>query len=207
MGSFKRIYSFCETPPGVIKAVDCGIGTSANLEFSYFHSDIIENEEFEINTAPDIIQVLQPPFPNSPFLMFNLAASSPNSGISSSGLQLQFINTIEPGLYRFHIQFTIENININPANKPNLLLTLGTTGAVPYTNANTGFFQVSTAFNPPNFFTGTPPNPSLQHLAVIHGVVNLPALATTAVLFKPGIAPNFQEFEFGTFNAEVTRIG
>lgn len=196
--AYKRIYSFCETPPGVIKAVDCGIGTPGNFEFSYFHSDIITNEEFALVDIPNILVVLEP-IQGESFLMFNLAASSPSSGISSSGQFLQFINTIEPGFYEFHIQFTIGNVTGDV--KPELSLTLGTTGALPYVNPVTGFWEVATEFQPVADTNGN----ALEHLAVMHGVVNLPALSTTAVLIKPGGPPSLV-YKFGTFNVTVKKL-
>jgi hypothetical protein len=199
MESFKRIYSFCETPPGVIKAVDCGIGTPGNLEFSYFHSSIITDEEFALVDVPNIIIVLQPVPPES-FLMFNLASSSPGSGISSSGVNLQFINTIEAGFYEFHIQFTIGNIGTDP--EPELTLTLGTTGGVPYVNPVTGIFEVTTEFQPHLDKN----DGALEHLAVMHGVVNLPALSITAVLIKTGGPQNVVQYKFGTFDVTVKKL-
>ena len=199
MGDFKRVYSFCETPPGVIKAVDCGIGAPANIEFTYFHSQTITEQEFGLVDAPNILIVLQP-VPEEDFLMYNVAASSPGSGISSSGANLQFINTIEPGFYEFHIQFTIGNI-IGDA-KPELTLTLGTPAAAPYINPVTGFFEVTTEFQPTLDKNGA----ALEHLAVMHGVVNLPALSTTAVLIKTG-GPTSLVYKFGTFCVTVTKLG
>jgi hypothetical protein len=199
MGSeYKRVYSFCETPPGVIKEVDCGIGAPGNLEFTYFHSQTITEQEFVLVDAPNTLIVLQP-VPEEDFFMHNVAASSPGSGISSSGANLQFINTIEPGFYEFHIQFTIGNI-IGDA-KPELTLTLGTTGAVPYVNPVTGFFEVTTEFQP----TLDKSDNALEHLAVMHGVVNLPALSITAILIKTG-GPTSLVYKFGTFNVTVKKL-
>ena len=196
--AYKRIYSFCETPPGVIKTVDCGVGTPANIEFSYFHSQTITEEEFSLVDTPNILVVLQP-VPAESFIMFNLATSSPGSGISSSGANLQFINTIEAGFYEFHIQFTIGNVIGD--QEPELSLTLGTTGAVPYVNPVTGFWEVATEFQP----TLDKDGGALEHLAVMHGVVNLPALSTTAVLIKTG-GPTSLVYKFGTFNVTVKKL-
>ena len=199
MGSFKRIYTFCETPPGVIKAVDCGIGTPANIEYSYFHSVNLPDGDMEPSFSENVIQVLQPGSPIN-FLMFNLARSSPGSGISSSGANLQFIDTVEAGEYEFHVQFTISNIGQDA--KPELLLTLGTPAAAPYVNPTTGFFEVTTTFQPVTDKDGF----SLQHLAVMHGVVELPAVSSTAVLIKPGGAIPGPDYEVSTFNVTVKKL-
>ncbi len=40
----------------------------------------------------------------------------------------------------------------------------------------------------------------------MHGVVDLPANASTAIMAKPSTLQPNAEYDFGTFNGEVTRI-
>lgn len=193
-----RIYSFCETPPGVIKAVDCGIGTAGESQYSYFNSEILSNNDFRIDFPGDVLTVIQPDLPSG-FLLYNLASSSTSSGITSSGANLQFIDTAQAGKYEFHVHFSLQN-PVETNTKPDVTLTLGTPAATPYTNANTGFFQIATEFEATTLA-------GLQgqvYIASMHGVVDLPVLSTTAVLIKPGAQG--QEFDFGTFNVTVKKL-
>jgi len=196
-----QIFSFCETPPGVIKEVDCGVGISADAEYSYFNSEKFSDEFFTQEFIdPNTFLVLAPPNPNDPFMMYNLASSSTNSGISSSGIHLQFIDTAEAGSYLFHVHFSIRNPNLVNA-KPLVTITLGTPAATPYTNAINGFLQVATEFEPT--VTITQPQETIW-IASMHGVVDLPAGSSTAVLLKPG-ADEFT-FDFSTFNVTVEKL-
>nr|QBK85253.1 MAG: hypothetical protein LCIVAC01_00620 [Iridovirus LCIVAC01] len=201
MANFKRVYSFCETPPGVIKAVDCGIGTPANNEYSFFNSQLFTEECFTMNFASTVLfRVLTPEV--GAFQVNNLASSSPGSTITSSGINSQFIDTVEAGSYRFHVNFTISNVIAGLSSRPRFTFTLGTPAATPYTNPDTGFLQVSTEFE---VFTVTT-NFFGVFECVIHGVVDLPANSSTTILLKPDVLTPDKEYDFGTFNVEVTRI-
>lgn len=201
MGDFKRVYSFCETPPGVIKAVDCGIGIPDNNEYSYFNSQLLTEDCFTICFKSTVNFTVIEPIPAKVFLVNNLASSSPGSTISSSGTKLQFIDTVAAGSYRFHVQFTISNIS-GALLRPDFTFTLGTPAAAPYINAGNGFLQVATEFMPLTVQS----EGSRRYLCVIHGVVDLPANSSTAILAKPSTLTPEAEYDFGTFNVEVTKI-
>lgn len=192
--SYKRVYSFCETPPGVIKAVDCGIGTPANIEYSHFNSQDVD--AFNLDFSAFVFKVIAP---NNPvFPMYNLASSSPNSGISSSGASLQFINTNEAGSYEFDVHFSIQNPDLVNF-KPTATITLGTSTGIPYINAN-GFLQLETLFQP--FITTADPKDTTWFVSM-HGVVDLPAVASTAILLKSSFDFTFL---FGPFNVTVKKL-
>lgn len=194
--SYKRVYSFCETPPGVIKEVDCGLGTaSTGGEYSYFHSQIITADNFAMNFPAVVFQVLDPNLPSN-FLMFNLATSSSGSTISSSGANLQFINTVAAGRYKFTVHFTILNTSSSVLD-PETTITLGTPAAAPYVNPVTGFFEVTSQLEPHN---RVGPNAYIVSMA---GVVDLPANTTTALNI---VSIQGATFDFGTFDVIVERM-
>lgn len=194
--SYKRVYSFCETPPGVIKEVDCGLGTASTVgEYSYFHSQIITADNFAMNFPAVAFQVLDPNLPSN-FLMFNLATSSSGSTISSSGANLQFINTVAAGRYKFTVHFTILNTSSSVLD-PETTITLGTPAAAPYVNPVTGFFEVTSQLEPHN---RVGPNAYIVSMA---GVVDLPANTTTALNI---VSIQGATFDFGTFDVIVERM-
>lgn len=194
--SYKRVYSFCETPPGVIKEVDCGLGSASTVgEYSYFHSQIVTTDQFSIAFPAAAFQDLEPDLPSN-FLMFNLATSSSGSTISSSGANLQFINTVAAGRYKFTVHFTIINTS-SSVNDPETTITLGTPAAAPYVNPVTGFFEVTSQLEPHNTTSPT------AYIVSMAGVVNLSANATTAFnIFSLQGAT----FDFGTFDVIVERM-
>jgi len=193
-----NIFSWCETPPGIFKDVSCS-NSGISIPFSYFHSPTLEIDDFEIETT-DVLAVLEPDQLNpNDFLMFNLASKSTGSGISSSGTNLQFIDTLFAGSYEFHIQFVLTNLTNIP--RPDLVLTLGTPAAAPYINPNTGFQQVTTEFQPTLV-----PEGGVQHFVVMHGVVDLPLLASTAILMKVSNAGLVIQSEISNFNVTVKKL-
>nr|QBK85252.1 MAG: hypothetical protein LCIVAC01_00610 [Iridovirus LCIVAC01] len=197
--AYKRVYSFCETPPGVIKEVECGLGTASTTgEYSYFNSELITNESFDLNfTVSQVLQFLSPRPPPDPFNMFNPATSSSGSTISSSGENLEFINTVAAGRYKFTVHFTLLNTS-STVDDPETTITLGDFSAIPYVNPVTGFFDVVAQFEP--FNTGFNANAFIVSMA---GVVDLPANAITALLIATLKGSNF---EFGTFNVLVEKM-
>jgi len=197
--SYKQVYSWCETPPGVIKEAICLANAgSADPEYSYFHSQVFTEEDGNFTKAfPSASAILQPDLP-SLFLMYNLASSSNGSTISSSGDNLQFINTVTAGSYKFDINFSIGNEDSTPT-EPDVTIYLGDIAGAPYINATTGFADVSTFFEPFNTDTGTK-----VWKGVMQGVVDLPANAVTSIGIGAVPGPNL--LSFGSFNVTVTRL-
>jgi len=165
-------------------------------EFSYFNSDIFTGDQmiFDANIGP--IRVLQPDLPST-FQMFELSETN-NTNITSSGANSQFINTTEAGVYDFHIQFTIDNTDTGDTD-PDLVLLLGDSTATFYTGTLNTNPAVTTVFEP---FTLATQGGNTAYLAVMKGVVTLPANAVTAVL----INQTNLVYELGSFCVTVKHL-
>ncbi len=175
-----------------------GDGAVLGTEYAYFHSDTIFSTDMTIDFPGTNLQVLQPDLPST-FLMFNLSSNNtPN--ITSSGANLQFIDTVDAGAYEFAISFSLENTS-TATQDPETTLVLGTSTLSPYIDANTGFFSVITQFEPSTIATDME---NQLYFVNMHGVVDLPANASTAILIAPGTSD--VEYDFGTYNVTVKRL-
>ncbi len=166
-------------------------------EFTYFHSEVFTGDNFTI-VQPAIPPILQPDAVGT-FPMFRVANSSPGSGITSSGSDLQFINTASAGTYKFHLQFSVENRTDGQETNPDMTITLADGTGTPYVNAGTGLIQMAAQFEP----TTTVAGGRTVFLWVMSGLVALPAAATSSIFIAGG---NTLTFAFGTFNLIVERL-
>lgn len=166
-------------------------------EFSYFHSDVFTNDNFAIN-QPVIPPILQPAAIGT-FDMFRRANFSPGSGITSSGSDLQFINTASAGTYKFHLQFSVENRTDGQDTNPDMTITLADGAGTPYVNPTTGLIEMAAQFEP----TTTVDQGRTVFLWTMSGVITLPTAATSSIFIAGG---NTLTFAFGTFNLIVERL-
>ena len=173
-----------------------GSGGAGFPEFTYFHSDIFTSTNFT-KTFPSG-PILQPDAPGT-FPMFNVAAASAGSTITSSGIDLQFINTVAAGTYEFNLSFTLSNDNTGPSG-PDCTIALADVAGTPYTNGGTGFIEVISQFEA----LTTVDEIQFAYTQTLSGMVTLPAASVTSIfLAGPGAGG---VFEFGTFNMWVKRV-
>jgi len=169
---------------------------TSEQEFSYFNSDIFTSQQMVFDSVAPVLRVLEPDLPST-FQMFELAETN-NTNIISSGANSQFIHTTEAGVYDFHIQFTIENTSQIDTD-PDLVLLLGDSTATFYTGILNTNPAVTTVFEP---FTIAQVLENTAYLAVMKGVVTLPANAMTAVL----INQTNVLYNMGSFCVTVKRL-
>lgn len=189
-------------PPGDLTGPTGPVGATgptggAFQEFTYFHSQVFTVANFT-KTFPSANDILQPDVPGT-FNMFNVAASSVGSTITSSGSDLQFINTATAGVYEFRLQFTLSNNNTGPSGPDTSFALAGPTG-VPYTNGSTGFIEVISQLEP---FT-TVDEPQVTYSVSLAGMVTLPPSTATSIFITTGGSP--VDFDCGTFNLWVKRV-
>ncbi len=166
-------------------------------EFSYFHSQIFTQDNLTI-VQPAIPPILQHDAVGT-FDMFRRANFSPGSGITSSGSDLQFINTASAGTYKFHLQFSVENTTAGQDTNPDMTITLADGAGTPYTNPTTALIEMAAQFEP----TTTVDQGRTVFLWTMSGVITLPAAATSSIFISGG---NALTFAFGTFNLSVERL-
>lgn len=168
------------------------------IPFSYFNSQVMGGDSFSNTYTASLFQALKPQ--SGTFQMFNLALSAGNAGISSSGDNLEVINTAQAGMYEFVIKFNLKNESAvaGPPLNPSAVLAPLLPGNVPYVSANTGFFSVVS--DVPGAPLGAP---WTEWAFTLHGVVELGADASSIILFSSGGAATFA---FASFNVTVKRL-